>query len=209
MVIAPFGPRMAIDPLEAIFPFVTTDVVGSGVGPLGALDALVEGAGEGVALATVDGLGAELAVGVALPQAATSTAVTTPTNAARSQRFIGQRYARRSGSDRPCGANDDATVELSRRGPMLPGMPARDDLDAITQARLAEQAWTACRRMIARGERPGFRIEKTGDGETIHIVELPWLGRLRAERTQAIERARDAIGKWLGADPSAFDVERD
>lgn len=92
---------------------------------------------------------------------------------------------------------------------MLPRMAARDDLGASAQARLAEQAWTASRRMIARAERPGFRVAETGDGETVHIVELPWLGRLRAGRSEAIGRARDTIAKWLGVDPSAFDVERD
>ena len=90
-----------------------------------------------------------------------------------------------------------------------PGMAARDDLEAIGLARQAEQAWTASRRMIARGDRPGYRIAETGDGETIHIVELPWLGRLTASRTDAVRRAKDAIAGWLGVDQSAFDVERD
>jgi len=88
-------------------------------------------------------------------------------------------------------------------------MAARDTEDPRAQARLAEQAWTASRRMIARGERPGYRIADTGDGTTVHIVELPWLGRVAADRTDAASRARDVIARWLGVDPGAFDVERD
>ena len=62
--------------------------------------------------------------------------------------------------------------------------------------------------MIARGERPCYRVAETGDGETIHIVELPWLGPITADRSSAIRRARASIAGWLGADPEAFDVER-
>ena len=90
---------------------------------------------------------------------------------------------------------------------MLPGMAARDD-SGTSMARQAQQAWTASRRMIARGERPGYRIAETGDGATIHVVELPWLGRLAADRAAAVRRAREAIASWLGVDPEAFDVER-
>jgi hypothetical protein len=91
---------------------------------------------------------------------------------------------------------------------MLAGMRAHDGFGATAQARVAELAWTASRRMIARGERPGYRVVETGDGETIHIVELPWLGRIATSRGDAVGRARTAIARWLGVDPSAFDVER-
>ena len=62
--------------------------------------------------------------------------------------------------------------------------------------------------MIARGERPGYRIAETGDGETIHVVELPWLGRIATDRRNAISRARASIAAWLGVDEATFDVER-
>lgn len=84
----------------------------------------------------------------------------------------------------------------------------RCGLATDARLRLAEQAWSASRRMIARGERPGYRIAETGDGETIHIIELPWLGRLAASRANATSVARESIAAWLGVDPDAFDLER-
>jgi hypothetical protein len=74
--------------------------------------------------------------------------------------------------------------------------------------RMAESAWAASRRMISRRERPLYRIADTGDGRTIHVVELPWLPPIDATRSTAIERGRDAIAAWLDVDRSAFDVER-
>jgi hypothetical protein len=62
--------------------------------------------------------------------------------------------------------------------------------------------------MIARGERPGYRIADTGDGETIHIVELPWLGPIKADGSTALRRAREVIAAWLEVDPERFDLER-
>jgi hypothetical protein len=81
--------------------------------------------------------------------------------------------------------------------------------EAIDQLRLAEQTWAASRRMISRGERPGYRIAETGDSETVHVVELPWLGRIATDRRDAIRSARQAIAEWLGVDLEAFDVERE
>jgi hypothetical protein len=98
---------------------------------------------------------------------------------------------------------------------MLTGMERRSNAESMAhakhaaQARLAEQAWSASRRMIARGERPGYRIAETGDGDTIHVIELPWLGRLATDQRNAIARARASIAAWLGVDGSTFDVERD
>jgi hypothetical protein len=80
--------------------------------------------------------------------------------------------------------------------------------DSMAEAHQAEQAWSASRRMIARGERPGYRIAETGDGETIHVIELPWLGRIASERRDAIAQARASIAAWLGVDGDTFDVER-
>jgi hypothetical protein len=81
--------------------------------------------------------------------------------------------------------------------------------DAIAQIRQAEQARAASRRMIARGERPGYRVAETGDGSTVHVVELPWLGQIAAGRHAAIRAARQTIAAWLGVDPEAFDLERE
>jgi hypothetical protein len=84
----------------------------------------------------------------------------------------------------------------------------RSRSEAMGQLRLAEQTWAASRRMISRGERPGYRIAETGDSETIHVVELPWLGRIATDRRNAISTARQAIADWLDVDLDAFDVER-
>jgi hypothetical protein len=75
--------------------------------------------------------------------------------------------------------------------------------------RRAGAAWTAARRMIARRERPCYRVAETGDGTTVHVVELPWIAPITATRATAIERARDAIAGWLDVRPDAFDVERE
>jgi hypothetical protein len=87
-------------------------------------------------------------------------------------------------------------------------MAKRTTPDAMAEAHLAEQAWSASRRMIARGERPGYRISETGDGETSHVIELPWLGRIATDRPSAIATARASIAAWLGVDGETFDVER-
>jgi hypothetical protein len=61
--------------------------------------------------------------------------------------------------------------------------------------------------MIARRERPGYRVTETGDGATVHVIELPWLGQIAADRSNAIRRAREAIAAWLEVDADSFDVE--
>lgn len=102
------------------------------------------------------------------------------------------------------------TGKLSHPRPTICRMRQADNSrsEAIDQLRLAEQTWAASRRMISRGERPGYRIAETGDGETVHVVELPWLGRIATDRRDAIRKARQAIAEWLGVDLEAFDVER-
>lgn len=75
--------------------------------------------------------------------------------------------------------------------------------------RHAAGAWSAARRMIARKDRPCYRVAETGDGATIHIIELPWIGPIEATRRAAIDRARVAIAGWLDVQPDAFDVERE
>jgi hypothetical protein len=61
--------------------------------------------------------------------------------------------------------------------------------------------------MVARQERPCYRVAATGDG-TFHLIELPWLAPVRATPGTAIDRARDAVAGWLGVDGGAFDIER-
>jgi hypothetical protein len=80
------------------------------------------------------------------------------------------------------------------------GTPADD-------VRRADAAWAAARRMIARRERPCYRVAETGDG-TFNLVELPWIAPVPATPGTALARARDAVAGWLGVDPEAFDIER-
>ena len=74
--------------------------------------------------------------------------------------------------------------------------------------RRAEAAWSASRRMIARKERPCYRVAETGDGATVHIIELPWIAPIDATRQTAVDGARTAIAGWLHVSPDTFDVER-
>ena len=74
--------------------------------------------------------------------------------------------------------------------------------------RRAEAAWSAGRRMIARKDRPCYRVAETGDGTTFHIIELPWIAPFAATRSTAVERARQTVSAWLDVDPQAFDIER-
>jgi hypothetical protein len=86
------------------------------------------------------------------------------------------------------------------------------DHDAMTtdryHAQRAEATWTASRRMIARRERPAYRIADTGDGITVYVIELPWIAPISASRQTAMARAREAIADWLDVPADAFDVER-
>ena len=74
--------------------------------------------------------------------------------------------------------------------------------------RHAQAAWPAARRMIARKDRPCYRVAETGDGVTVHIIELPWIAPIASSRRSAIDRAREAIAAWLDVQPDTFDVER-
>jgi hypothetical protein len=103
--------------------------------------------------------------------------------------------------------------------PSVPGARATSELSiwvgsilgmtrGASDFRRAEAAWSASRRMIARKERPCYRVADTGDGATVHIIELPWIAPIDATRQTAIDRARDAIAAWLGVQPDSFDLER-
>lgn len=91
------------------------------------------------------------------------------------------------------------TGEVSPGAGTVSAMPAN-------QSRRAEAAWTAARRMIARKERPCYRVAETGDG-TYHLIELPWVAPVTASRADALDRARDAVAALLDVDPDAFDIE--
>ena len=75
------------------------------------------------------------------------------------------------------------------------------------EARRAQAAWSAGRRMTARREPPCYRVAETGDGSTVHVIELPWLVPIRATRSSARDRAREAIAVWLEVAPDTFDIE--
>ena len=55
---------------------------------------------------------------------------------------------------------------------------------------------------------PCCRVAETGDGVTVHVIELPWIAPIEATRRSAIDRARKAIAAWLDVQPDTFDVER-
>ena len=80
---------------------------------------------------------------------------------------------------------------------------------AATTLRRAEAARTAGRRMIARGERPMYRVEvvRTSPDVAFLIVELPWLRGSVASMRDLTDAARTLVGGWLEARPDAFDVE--
>ncbi len=96
------------------------------------------------------------------------------------------------------------TAELSMAAANLRRMTADRD-----QFRRAQAAWAAGRRMVARRERPCYRVADTGDGATVHIVELPWIAPITATRATAIDQARTAIAAWLDVQLDAFDVEHE
>jgi hypothetical protein len=187
--------RTAIDPDAAIGRSATIEVVGSAAGldvaiALGVADA-------GVASGVEDGVGP--------PHAATRRAVAAQVRTSLRTRTIPATIR----ATRPGGSRTPATGNLSGGAVTIGAVRPSDRprQDAMAQLRVAEQAWAASRRMIARGERPGYHVAETGDGETIHVVELPWLGRIAVDRPSAIRKARQAIAEWLGVDLEAFDIE--
>ena len=64
----------------------------------------------------------------------------------------------------------------------------------------------ASRKMIARGDRPGFRVVEI-DGRWV-VDELPWMVISPfAARDEARDSARQTIARWLDVDPWTFDLE--
>lgn len=90
------------------------------------------------------------------------------------------------------------------------GVPAEASSSARSTIRRAEAAWTAGNWMIARGERPMYRVVATGQAPAIEVrvVELPWLVEATATRpSNVLVMARAIIAEWLDVDGDRFDVE--
>jgi hypothetical protein len=60
--------------------------------------------------------------------------------------------------------------------------------------------------MIARGERPCYRVIPVQDGSWT-VDALPWLVVMAARRRGAMDEARAAIADWLEVGPDSFDVD--
>lgn len=60
--------------------------------------------------------------------------------------------------------------------------------------------------MIARGERPAYRLATGQDGRW-GVDAMPWLSVAAVNRREALDEARAAIAAWLQVEPDAFDVE--
>jgi hypothetical protein len=82
--------------------------------------------------------------------------------------------------------------------------------DAQQALRRAEMARTAGRRMVARGERPLYRIEviQATPDVRVRVVELPWLVGVAASTRDVSAAGRALIAGWLDVSPEAFDVDR-
>ena len=60
--------------------------------------------------------------------------------------------------------------------------------------------------MVARGDRPGYRLVVAQDGSWT-IDAMSWLLVVATTRSEAIDAVRAAITEWLDVPPEAFDVE--
>jgi hypothetical protein len=69
-------------------------------------------------------------------------------------------------------------------------------------------ALQASRRMVARGERPAYRLRVAQDGRWT-VSECPWLRIASTERRAARAEAVRALSAWLDCDSAAFDVAVD
>ena len=87
------------------------------------------------------------------------------------------------------------------------GRPSLTESYAVL--RRAEAARTASRRMIARGERPGYRVEvvRTAPDIAVRIVELPWLSGSAPSMRDVTATGRRLVADWLEVPPGAFDIE--
>lgn len=76
----------------------------------------------------------------------------------------------------------------------------------MSEAQRAAQALQAGRRMIARGERPLYRLAIATDGR-LAVENAPWLPLVATHRRDALAEARAAIADWLDVAPDAFELE--
>lgn len=76
----------------------------------------------------------------------------------------------------------------------------------LNEARQRAAAHQSSRRMIARGDRPAYRVTAAEDGRW-RVDSLPWVSLTATGRREALDEARAAIAAWLQIEPDAFDVE--
>ncbi|MBA2756897.1 MAG: hypothetical protein H0U37_05590 [Chloroflexi bacterium] len=77
----------------------------------------------------------------------------------------------------------------------------------LSEASKRAAAIQASRRMIARGERPGYRLRPVQDGSW-EVEGLPGLSMPAMAARDALDAVRDTIADLLGVGPDSFDVER-
>ena len=77
---------------------------------------------------------------------------------------------------------------------------------AISEATLHARAVQAARRMIARGERPGYRLLLGRDGRW-RVDGLPGISVAASDRPSASTTIRSAIATALDVDPMTFDID--
>ena len=76
---------------------------------------------------------------------------------------------------------------------------------SVSEERKRAAALQASRQMIARGERPMYRL-RAQDGRWA-VDALPWVTVSAIGRREALDVARAGIAAWLEVAPDAFDVE--
>lgn len=86
--------------------------------------------------------------------------------------------------------------------PVAPAPVARH----VSEARRGDAALQAGRRLIARGERPLYRLRAAQDGDWT-VGGYPWLSVAATGCREALTEARAVIAEWLEVPPEAFDVE--
>lgn len=60
--------------------------------------------------------------------------------------------------------------------------------------------------MIARGDRPAYRVTAAEDGRW-RVDGMPWVSVTATGRREALDDGRAGIAEWLGVPLDSFDVE--
>ncbi len=76
----------------------------------------------------------------------------------------------------------------------------------VSEATKHAAALQAARRMIARGERPGYRL-RAGQDRSWTVDGLPWVTVATTGRRAALHAARATIAEWLDVELGSFDIE--